>query len=226
MQRALTASFCVALATTVSANAASPSLNGSYAFTGTLACLTAPGSVPGTTPLPNPTPGVALPNSGFNASLQPIVPETAFSHSNSILGIRTFNGDGTGTVSASEVSIVPRPTPGPTGFPHFPPSADSATINYSFTYSFNADGSFTTSLVPNSFKGTFTSGPRFNPNPPPASQTFSVTLPDLIGIPSSNSATIVLSTLVPAVEVVTFSNGDVWPRICHRSRVLIFMGGK
>jgi hypothetical protein len=33
-----------------------------------------------------------------------------------------------------------------------------------------------------------------------------------------------LSNLVPTVETVTFSNGDVWPRICHRSRVLILMG--
>jgi hypothetical protein len=27
--------------------------------------------------------------------------------------------------------------------------------------------------------------------------------------------------LVPKVETVTYSNGDVWPQICHRSRVYI-----
>jgi hypothetical protein len=164
-------------------------------------------------------PGSALPNAGFNANLQPIVFETSFSNSNSVLGIRTFNGDGTGTVSASEVGIVPRPTPGPTGFPHFPPSADSATINYSFTYTFNPNGSFTTSLVPGSFAGVFTAAPVFN-------KTFTIDLPPFVGFPSSNSQTIVLAEPAPTVETVTFSNGDVWPRICHRSRVLIFLGGQ
>jgi hypothetical protein len=206
------------LAWTVSAQAAPPSLKGSYGFTGTLACLFAPGEVIGTTPLPNPTPGVVLPNAGFNANLEPIAIGTSFSNSNSILGIRTFNGDGTGKVTATEVSIVPRPTPGPTGFPHFPPSASSATINYSFTYSFNADGSFTATVVAGSFSGTFTAGPRFN-------QTFTVDIPPLVGIPSANSQTIVLSHVAATVETVTFSNGDVWPRICHRSRVLTFLGG-
>src|SRR5882672_1211891 len=64
----------VAMTWAASAAADSPRLKGAYGFTGTAACLVAPGHVgdPNTPPpLPNPTPGVALPNSGFNASLQP-----------------------------------------------------------------------------------------------------------------------------------------------------------
>jgi hypothetical protein len=76
-----------------------------------------------------------------------------------------------------------------------------------------------TSLVPGSFAGTFTAGPRLN-------QTFTIDLPAFVGFPSSNNMTIVLAEPAPTVETVTYSNGDVWPRICHRSRVLIFLGGQ
>jgi hypothetical protein len=50
-----------------------PGLKGSYGFTGTAACLVAPGHVgdPNGPPLPNPTPGVALVNSGFQPNLRP-----------------------------------------------------------------------------------------------------------------------------------------------------------
>ena len=140
MYRALALSVSVvAITWAATAVADSPNLKGAYGFTGTAACLVAPGSVPGPTPLPNPTPGVALPNSGFQADLQPndAVPGSstvAFSHSFSVEGIRTFNGDGTGTVKGTSVGITVRPTPGPNGFPHFPPGADSAYFKYDFTY--------------------------------------------------------------------------------------------
>ena len=75
MQRAiLFAVSTIALAAAGSAAADSPNLKGSYGFTGTAACLVAPGHVGDANtppPLPNPTPGVALANSGFNARLQP-----------------------------------------------------------------------------------------------------------------------------------------------------------
>ena len=50
----------------------SPQLRGSYGFTGSAECLVAPGYVGnpnGGPPLANPTPGVALPNSGFQPDL-------------------------------------------------------------------------------------------------------------------------------------------------------------
>ena len=75
-QRTLSWSVAIIAATSVATWAAtaaadSPKLKGAYGFTGTAVCLVAPGLVPGTTPLPNPTPFVALPNSGFQANLQP-----------------------------------------------------------------------------------------------------------------------------------------------------------
>jgi flagella basal body P-ring formation protein FlgA len=61
MQRALIwLVSVVVLAWTVSAHAALPSLKGTYAFTGTLSCLFAPGS---DSAPPNP-PGTMLPNFG------------------------------------------------------------------------------------------------------------------------------------------------------------------
>src|ERR1700726_621504 len=111
MQRALIwLVSVVVLAWTVSARGALPSLKGTYAFTGTLSCLFAPGS---NSAPPNP-PGTMLPNAGFRPNLVPFDVPSSFSISNSIVGVRRFNGDGTGTVSATEVGIVMRPTPGPT----------------------------------------------------------------------------------------------------------------
>src|ERR1700720_1283295 len=99
----------VALTVAGSAAADSPKLKGAYGFTGTAACLVAPGHVGNPSvppPLPNPTPGIALPNSGFNAALQPndrLDPggTEAYGHSFAVEGIRTFNGDGTGTVKGT-----------------------------------------------------------------------------------------------------------------------------
>src|SRR4051812_41704271 len=75
-------------------------IKGSYGFTGTAACLVAPGHAGDANappPLTNPTPGTALPNSGFNANLQPndslpapASPSQNFSRSFSVEGIRTF----------------------------------------------------------------------------------------------------------------------------------------
>jgi hypothetical protein len=124
-----------------SAAADSPNLKGSYGFTGSATCLVAPGEVAATV---NPSPGVALPNSGFNSNLQPNdggPTSDAFTRSFSVEGIRTFNGNGSGTIKGTAVGMVGRPTPGPTGFPRFPASADSSDFSFSFTYTVNGDGS-------------------------------------------------------------------------------------
>src|SRR5690349_12467041 len=165
------------LALSVGSAAADPNIKGSYGFTGTAACLVAPGHVGSQQvppPLPNPTPGVALSNSGFNSANQPkdfqdpgpippgVVgsPSASYNRSFSVIGIRTFNGDGTGTVKGTAVGVTHRPTPGPNGFPHFPPAASSADFKFDFTYTVNADGSWTSKMVPGTFNETFTSGPR------------------------------------------------------------------
>lgn len=194
-----------------SAAADSPKLKGAYGFTGTAACLVAPGSA-ATPPAPGNT--VPLPNSGFNSNLNPIDGKV-FSHSHSVEGIRTFNGDGTGTVKGTSVNITVPPTPQPPGYPSFPPGASSSNFTFSFTYTVNGDGSFSATMVPGSYTETFLTGGR-------AGQTATVdAIPPVVGLISQDGATLILAHITPKVETVTYSNGDVWPQICHRSRVLI-----
>jgi hypothetical protein len=201
------------LALSIGSAAADPNIKGSYGFTGTAACIVAPGHVgdPNTPPpLPNPSPGVALPNSGFNASLQVKDVAGSFSRSFAVEGIRTFNGNGTGTVNGTAVGIAVRPTPGPNGFPHFPPSASSADFSFQFTYTVNADGSWTSQMVPGSYTETFTAGPR-------TGQTAVVdAIPPVSGMISRDGETLIAAHLTPVVETHSYSNGDVDPEICHR----------
>jgi len=208
----------------------SPKLKGAYAFTGSAACLVAPGHVGDANvppPLTNPTPGVALPNSGFNAQLRPndsapppATPSQNYSRSFAVEGIRTFNGDGTGTVKGTAVGITVRPTPGPNGFPHFPPSAGSGEFSFSFTYTVDGEGGWTATMVPGSYSETFLTGPR-------AGQTATVdAIPPITGMISQDGKTLIAAHLTPTVETRTYSNGDVDPEICHRSRVFIKLPGR
>jgi hypothetical protein len=75
-------------------------------------------------------------------------------------------------------------------------------------------------MVPGSYNGSFVAGPR-------TGQTNSIdAIPPLTGLISQDVNTLIAAHTAAAVETVTFSNGDVWPRICHRSRVLIrLLGG-
>jgi hypothetical protein len=225
MQRKLALAVSVFVLTGVGSAAADPNIKGSYGFTGTAACLTAPGHVGNENvppPQPNPTPGVALPNSGFNANLQPNdfadpgnSPSASYNRSFLVEGIRTFDGHGHGTVKGTSVGVTNRPTPGPNGFPHFPPSAGAADFSFSFTYTVNPDGSWTATMVPGSYTETFTAGPR-------TGQTATVdAIPPVSGMISQDGKTLIAAHLVPTVETHAYSNGDVDPEICHRSRVFI-----
>lgn len=168
------------------AAAGSSHLKGSYAFTGEDVCLVASG--------------------GFNASLQAI--GTAFSASSSAAGIRTFNGNGTGTFTNRSTTTTVPPTVG------FLPSAGSSEGGASFTYTV-ADDTYTSENVPGTDKGTILTGPR-------AGQTFKLEgVPKATGMISADGHTLVTSILTPGVETITYSNGDVELRICHRSRVYI-----
>jgi hypothetical protein len=206
---------CLSIASVGYALADSPNLKGSYGFTGTAACLIAPGSSPNNAP---PSPGNTTPfaNAGFNSRLQTILGAQSFSHSFSVEGIRTFNGDGTGTVKGTSVGIAPRPTPGPgPTYPAFPPDAGSDTFSFNFTYIVSGDGSWTAAMVPGSYHATHLMGPR-------TGQTSTIdVIPPIGGLISRNGDTLIGAHLTTAVETVTFSNGDVWPMICHRSRVFI-----
>jgi hypothetical protein len=202
-----------------------PGLKGSYGFTGTAACLVAPGHVgdPNGPPLPNPTPGVALVNSGFQPNLRPndATPGSstqAFSLSYAVEGIRKFNGDGTGTVKGTTVGITVRPTPGPGGFPHFPPAAGSSDFSFSFSYTVAEDGTWTATMAPGSFSENHLTGPR-------AGQTSTVdAIPPVTGMISQDGKTLTGAHLTTAVETHTYSNGDVEPQICHRSRIFVKLG--
>ncbi len=225
MRRAFVCSTAILLASAVTAAADSPKLKGAYGFTGTAACLVAPGHVGDANvppPLTNPTPGIALPNSGFNAQLRPndslpapASPSQNYSRSFSVEGIRTFNGNGTGTVKGTAVGISVRPTPGPNGFPHFPPSAGSADFSFNFTYTVDGNGGWTSTMVPGSYTETFVTGPR-------TGQTATVdAIPPVTGMISEDGKTLIAAHTTPVVETHTYSNGDVDPEICHRSRVFI-----
>jgi hypothetical protein len=232
MKRAIAiASLAVGAGFATTAWADSPNIKGSYAFTGTAACLVSPGHVDAATALQqNPQPNQLLPGAGFNARLQPndinnptppaqnAVGQQSFTRSFSVEGIRTFDGHGNGHVKGTAISIDGRPTPGPTGYPHFPPSAGSADFKFDFTYTVDGDGGWTATMVPGSFMETFTSGPRANP----VVQTATVdAIPPISGAISLDGKTLIEAQTAPTVETRTFSNGDVEPEICHRSRVLI-----
>jgi hypothetical protein len=148
---------------------------------------------------------------GFNPNLTPI-DGNVFSYSFSAQGVRTFDGHGNGTVEGILVTTVPPPTNNP-----FPPDASSQSFSFKFTYTIADDGTISTQMVPGSFIGTFLTGPRTD-------QTFTVDQFTLSGMASKDKKVLTLSTPTTEVETHTYSNGDVWPVICHRSRVLIWLG--
>ena len=148
----------------------------------------------------------AAPGPGFNPNLTPT--DGSFGQSFTSEGIRMFSGDGTGTVRGSSMGIT---------IPANVHSAGSDDFSFSFTYTVNGDGSWTSDIV-GVETGTIKTGPR-------AGQTFTISnAPTSVGIISHNRSTLTLATLDPTVEIVTFSNGDVHKRICHRSRVFIKLG--
>lgn len=162
-------------------------LHGDYAFTGDAACI-------GTfSPL------------GFNPNLTPV--DGRFGESFSTQGVRTFNGDGTGTFNGISVAVTQPDTPVVLG------GASSSNFQGSFTYVVAPDGTFTTNLG-GPLTGTILTGTR-------AGQTFTVDTIPLSGSISGDHKTLTATSVVPTIETVTYSNGDVLRRICHRSRVLL-----
>jgi hypothetical protein len=181
-------------------------LKGDYAFTGTASCL-------------NSLPSSMSPG-GFEPDFTARDNSRQFMTSFSAEGIRTFNGNGTGTVTGTTVSITEPPTPGHPG-PYtcvgcFPPGASSQTFSFQFTYTVNNDGTWTTQMVPGTFTGTVLTGPR-------TGQTFTNTIPPLTGLIGKERGSLTVASVTPAIETIVFSNGDSIPRICHRSRVLVKM---
>jgi hypothetical protein len=202
-----------------SALGAPSQLKGNYGFTGEASCLTV--SVPHES------------DAGFNSLFQPEIINTATGQrrevnvlSFSVLGIRTFNGDGTGSIRGTTVSTSFDPTMGLGGFVR---SANSNEFEGQFTYEVDKDGFITTEIVPGSLVGKILNGPR-------AGQSLLVSGFALAGGASVDNKTLLLATAEPVIETVKFFNIDVDPnsptavpnsiqkRICHRSRVLIWLG--
>jgi hypothetical protein len=123
-------------------------------------------------------------------------------------GIRIFKGNGNGTFTNRDTSAT-APLPPNTSFL---PDASSSESSASFTYTV-ADDTFSTQNVPGTDKGTVLSGPR-------KGQTFTIEgIPPATGLISADGRTLTASILTPGVETITYSNGQVFNRICARSRV-------
>jgi hypothetical protein len=148
---------------------------------------------------------VALPP-GFNPNLTPM--DGRFTFSSSTQGMRTFHGDGTGTAQSRSVSVTHPDTPVTLGG-----ASSSDTHTESFTYTVAPDRTVT--VVSGPVTGTELTGSR-------AGQTFTIeSFPVLTGRIALDRKSLTLASEEPTVEVVTFSNGDIHYRICHRSRILL-----
>jgi len=139
--------------------------------------------------------------SGFNADLTPKNPW--FLQSFSVQGVWTFNGDGTGSREGRSVGLSTGSSPGVGSEDWLAP----------FGYTVGPDGTFTTWLT-SPLTGTVLTGPR-------AGQTFTIDKIDLTGIISKDKKSLTIAADEPQIETVTYSDGTVHPRICHRSRVLL-----
>lgn len=167
-------------------------LRGDFAFTGSAVCVNS-GANFATTP---PTPPL-----GFTVDLVPIGP--SFVSTNSVQGILTFNGDGTGSAVQHFVSL---------GNPGAGSVIDSSN---QFTYSVAADGTLTIDTGP--AVGNTVAGPNAG------QQSLISDVPTFIGRLSSDKKSLTFATFTPGVETVT----RVVPapellttlRICHRNRV-------
>jgi hypothetical protein len=105
-------------------------LHGTYAFTGTSACLQDSASL------------------GYNPNLTPRAPAIFYQYA--IAGTRTFNDDGTGIVTGTSVAVGAPPNA----------FASSSNFTFRFTYTIEPRGRLSLALVPGSFSGQELAGPR------------------------------------------------------------------
>jgi hypothetical protein len=175
--------------------ATAASLKGRYSFTGEGVCLVS--------------------TNGFTATLNPAAGSKVFSDSFNFVGVAIFNGDGIGSASGSGVAVTAPPTPAPPGL-NFAPSASSYTFTNEFTYKLGAGEAITTELIPGTYLQRFLTGPR-------TGETMTIDKNSAAGYVSQNNTSIELATPTTTVETHRYSNNQVWPQICHRSRVLVLL---
>lgn len=143
---------------------------------------------------------------GFTSDLTPI--GIFFDNAYTLSGTRTFNKGGKGTAEATGIVIANGETP----------SVSTTTQSWDYTYRMAGD-KLTAEMVPGSFSGTIDVGPR-------ATQTFTVSGQPETGIISKSVKVNTFSPLAPTVETVTYSNTDVFHRICTFTEVLVYLGPK
>jgi hypothetical protein len=138
----------------------------------------------------------------------------------SVQGIRTFNGDGTGTINVTTIGVNIPPNTGSQG-------GSSLTFKAHFTYQVDADGGVTTYLVsdPATQDSQITSGLR-------AGETVTHDKLTLYGMIGQDAKSLTLASGIPPVgtpeiERRDFTGGPLGAnhliqyRVCDRSRVLI-----
>ena len=170
-------------------------LRGDFAFSGTSVCASSQAII---------TPTSYTPPRGFDANLTAIgEPFSVISFS--VTGVRTFNGDGTGSVAARVVSLAVGDRA----------SASSSDQEIQFTYSVAPDGTVTTDQSPT--HNVFVSGGRTG------QQTRISNIPAVVGRLSADRNSITFATLNTGIETVTrvLPDGSELVealRICHRER--------
>jgi hypothetical protein len=184
VQRALMLSISAAVMTwATSAVADSPYLKGDYGSTGSASCIVSP-----------------LP------FIDDVAQATGPIQWLAIQGIRTFNGDGTGSAKFSALGVA-RPAAGN----KVAGEAFTVVFSFPFTYTVNGDGTWT--AVSGLVSGTLESGPQFT-----------ITgFPTFTGQISQNASTLTAATLTPSQETIVYTQpgpSTVY-RICERTEVLI-----
>jgi len=183
--------------------AADPPLKGKYGSTSSSACISTTSTI-----------GTDL---EFNCST---TTANCWQSTFSGYAVRTFNGDGTGSVQGTDVStIIPVPF-------FLQPHGSSDTFSYDFTYTVAEDGSIDAKVTPGTWKGTILTGPS-------AGDTYTVDTFSYTGWITKDRQVLTFSTPTSSpLEIETnqyykpnaTTPYDTEYRICHRSTVLIKIG--
>ena len=194
------------------ANAAPPQLKGQYAFTGMATCQFS-GQPFSVTQPPTITPpdsnNITTHTTLFTVPLN-ATPNGVFSNTFSVVGVRTFNGDGTGHLSGRSVEITNVSAQ---------PRVGASRFEADFTYTIDNAGLLTAQLAPGTFKAT-----DLNLDGSDSASTWTIDNFSLAGLVGNDNAQVIIGTVSPEIETQTFTagpqTGTSRQRVCARSRVL------
>jgi len=171
-------------------------LKGQYAYSGEASCLYSP--------------------SGFNTTtLTPL--GSSFVSSFSVIGLWTWHGDGTSSLTGRIVSFNQDPL---NSSASFTPAASTVDITANFKSVVGNDGkTFTEEVIPGSLRGKYLNGARVG-------QFFTIDKATLAGYILNNRTALAMATPGTEIETVTIYDASgknvlaTLPRICHGSRTL------